>query len=66
MDDPTLDNFIQHVTTNGIAISTVTDGTIIAITANKLRELLKIAESNSDKQIIMFVKRAQPQDSFKQ
>jgi hypothetical protein len=65
-DDVEVQEFIEALDTDGIAISSVLDGVIIAVTKDKLQEFLKVANSNGEDRIIIFVKRQQAQDGFKQ
>lgn len=64
IDDPSeVDDFIDELEENGLVVSSVDDGIVIGISADKLRELLEKAMSTEDELVLLFVKKRSTSDA---
>jgi phage-related baseplate assembly protein len=54
-DDDVLEIIDDELTKHGMAVSILSDGVMVAVTADKLRELLAEAMNNSDSRMVMFI-----------
>ena len=54
-DDDALEIIDAELDEHGMAVSILSDGVMIAVTADKLRELLAEAMNNSDSRMVMFI-----------
>lgn len=57
------DLFTTQLDMEGIAATTVTDGVVIALSVDKLKTIIEIAENSEDGKVLLFIKNPLAQES---
>lgn len=55
-----LELFTHIMDTQGIVISSVSDGILLGVTKDKLLQLLEVAENAEDGRVVIFIKQDMP------
>lgn len=54
-DEETLELFRTELESNGLVASSLSEGVIVAFSAEKLEEFVKLANDDSEKRVIIFI-----------
>lgn len=57
-DEKSMEEFMELLASVGLVISTVAEGLVIGVTADKLKELMAAADEDPSKKVVIFIKNS--------